>query len=111
MPLLILLGHGNCSITEYTQKSYPEIKEHFSTILSCVYPAIDIDKNSLESEDKLAKHHTIWVEEYLMNNSQIIKKAVLNNKLYTAKCHLSHQTGRVHLIDETMNELELKDIQ
>lgn len=111
VPLLILLGHDNCGVMEYAQESYPEVKEHFSTILSCVYPAIDIDKNSLESEDKLAKHHTIWVEEFLMNNSQIIKDAVSNNKLYIAKCHLSHQTGRVHLIDEKMNELELKDIE
>lgn len=110
VPLLILLGHDNCGVMEYAQASYPEVKENFSTILQCVYPAIDIDKNSLESEDKLAKHHTIWVEEFLMKNSEIIKKSVEQNKLYIAKCHLSHQTGRVHLIDEQMNELELEDL-
>ena len=110
VPLLILLGHDNCGVMEYAQASYPEIKENFQTILKCVYPAIDIDKNSLESEDKLAKHHTLWVEEFLMKHSKIVKEAVKNNDLYIAKCHLSHQTGRVHLIDDKMNELELKDI-
>lgn len=110
VPLLILLGHDNCGVMEYAQASYPEIKEHFQTILKCVYPAIDIDKNSLESEDKLAKHHTIWVEEFLMNNSEIIREAVMSNRLYIAKCHLSHQTGKVHLLDANMNELEIEEI-
>ena len=63
---------------EYAQSSYPEIKENFQTILKCVYPAIDMDKKSLESEDKLAKHHTLWVEEFLLNNSKIVKEAVEN---------------------------------
>ena len=110
VPLLILLGHDNCGVMEYAQESYPEVKEHFQTILKCVYPAIDMDKNSLESEDKLAKHHTIWVEEFLMKNSEIIRKAVENQKLYIAKCHLSHETGKVHLLDFDENELEIKDI-
>ena len=50
VPLLILLGHDNCGVMEYAQASYPEVKEHFQSILKCVYPAIDIDKNSLSSE-------------------------------------------------------------
>lgn len=111
VPLLILLGHDNCGVMEYAQSSYPEIKENFQSILKCVYPAIDIDKNSLESEDKLAKHHTIWVEEFLINNSKIIKSAVENDKLYIAKCHLSHQTGKVHLLDNSLQELEIIDIK
>ena len=110
VPLLMLLGHDNCGVMEYAQESYPEIKEHFQTILKCVYPAIDIDKNSLESEDKLAKHHTIWVEEFLLKNSKIIRDAVENKKLYIAKCHLSHKTGRVHLIDSYMHEFETEEI-
>ena len=72
--------------------------------------AIDIDKKSLESEDKLAKHHTIWVEEFLLKNSKIIRDAVANKKLYIAKCHLSHKTGRVHLIDSYMHEFETEEI-
>ena len=86
----------------------PEIKEHFQSILKCVYPAIDIDKNSLDSEDKLAKHHTVWVEEFLLKNSQIVKQAVVNKKLYIAKCHLSHQTGKVHLLNSNMDEINIK---
>ena len=108
IPLLILLGHDNCGVMEYAQESYPEIKEHFQSILKCVYPAIDIDKNSLDSEDKLAKHHTIWVEEFLLKNSQIVKQAVVNKKLYIAKCHLSHQTGKVHLLNSNMDEINIK---
>ena len=110
VPLLMLLGHDNCGVMEYAQESYPEVKENFQTILKCVYPAIDIDKNSLESEDTLAKHHTIWVEEFLMNNSSIIRNAVKNKELYIAKCHLSHETGRVHLLDMEMHELETDEI-
>ena len=110
VPLLMLLGHDNCGVMEYAQASYPEVKDNFQTILKCVYPAIDIDKKSLESEDKLAKHHTLWVEEFLMNNSNIIKDAVDSKKLYIAKCHLSHETGKVHLLDSEMNELEIEDI-
>ena len=110
VPLLMLLGHDNCGVMEYAQESYPEVKENFQTILKCVYPAIDIDKNSLESEDKLAKHHTIWLEEFLLKNSEIIRKAVEDKKLYIAKCHLSHETGQVHLLDMEMHELETDEI-
>ena len=90
---------------EYAQSSYPEIKENFQSILKCVYPAIDIDKNSLSSEDKLAKHHTLWVEEFILNNSKIVREAVNDKKLYIAKCHLCHKTGRVKLIDANMDEI------
>jgi len=110
VPLLMLLGHDNCGVMEYAQASYPEVKEYFPTILKCVYPAIDIDSSSLTSEDKLAKHHTIWVEEFLLNHSSIIKNAVENKKLYIAKCHLSHQTGEVTLLDSNMERIDIKDI-
>ena len=45
-----------------------------------------------------------------MNNSKIIKDAVERGELYIAKCHLSHQTGRVHLLNEIMDELEIEEI-
>ena len=110
VPLLILLGHDNCGVMEYAQSSYPEIKENFQTILKCVYPAIDMDKKSLESEDKLAKHHTLWVEEFLLKNSRIIKEAVIKQQLYIAKCHLSHKTGKVHVLNDLEQELEIEDL-
>ena len=47
VPLVLLLGHDNCGVMEYAQASYPDIKEHFSTILNCVYPVIDKDKLAL----------------------------------------------------------------
>lgn len=110
VPLLILLGHDNCGVMEYAKSSYPEDKEHFSSILKCVYPAIDIDSASLNSNECLAKHHTLWVEEFLLKHSEIIKNAVNNNELYIAKCHLCHQTGRVKLIDENLEEVALNNI-
>ena len=111
VPLIILLGHDNCGVMEYAQESYPEIKENFQSILKCVYPAVDRDKTALKSEDRLAKQHTLWVERFLMENSEIIKKAVEEKKLYIAKCHLSHTSGRVYLMDSKFNEIEIKDIE
>ncbi len=110
IPLLVLLGHDNCGVMEYAQECYPEIKENFQSILRCVYPAVNIDKAALKSEDALAKQHTLWVEEFLLNNSQIIKNAVNENKLYIAKCHLSHKTGRVSLINSDLGEIKISDI-
>lgn len=110
VPLLMLLGHDNCGVMEYAKLSYPNQKEHFSSILNSVYPAIDIDTNSLKSNECLAKHHTLWVEEFLLNNSTIIKNAVNNKELYIAKCHLCHQTGRVRLIDENLEEIKLDNV-
>jgi hypothetical protein len=40
----------------------------------------------------------LWVEEYLLNNSEIIKDAVEKGELYIAKCHFDHNTGEVNLI-------------
>ncbi len=107
VPLLILLGHDNCGVMEYAKDSYPDVKEHFQSILKCVYPAVDKDKTSLESDEKLAKQHTLWVEEFLLNNSAIVKNAVDNGELYIAKCHLCHETGRVKLLDEKLDEINI----
>ena len=108
VPLLMLLGHDNCGVMEYAKDSYPEVKEYFQSILKCVYPAVDIDKKTLESDEILAKQHTLWVEEFLLKESDIIHSAVNNGKLYIAKCHLCHQTGRVKLIDENLEEIKLE---
>ena len=53
---------------------------------------------------------SIKTEEYILNNSEIIKSAVENNKLYLAKCHLCHQTGKVYLLDSNLDYVDIKDI-
>ncbi len=109
-PLLLLLGHDNCGVMEYAQKTYPDIKEDFKAILSSVYPVIENDKTALNDENKLAKLHTLWVEKYILNHSRIIKNAVLNNELYIAKCHLCHNSGEVSLLDDNLEKIKLEDI-
>ncbi|MBR2499689.1 MAG: hypothetical protein IKB60_01275 [Clostridia bacterium] len=43
-------------------------------------------------------------------NSTIVKDAVEKKILYIAKCHLCHQTGKVWLIDENLEEVKLDNI-
>lgn len=97
VPLLILLGHDDCGVMKYANEQYPEIKEDFQSILKSVYPVID-GKGKLDCNNEFARKHTLWVEEYLLNNSKIIKNAVEQGSLYIAKCHFNHNTGEVTLI-------------
>lgn len=110
VPLLMLLGHDNCGVMEYAQATYPKVDKDFQSILQCVYPAIESDKTALESEDKLAKQHTLWVEEFILKNSDIVREAVSRGNLYIAKCHLSHQTGEVSFLDAELHELHSQDL-
>ncbi len=110
IPLIILLGHDNCGVMEYAQGCYPEVKECFKSILKCVYPAIEKDKTALRCENVLAKQHTLWVEEFLLNHSSIIKKAVDEDRLFIAKCHLSHTDGKVTLINSNLDEISVDEI-
>ncbi len=97
VPLLILLGHDDCGVMKYANEQYPNIKEDFQSILKSVYPVID-GKGKFECNNEFARKHTLWVEDYLLNNSKIIKEYVENEKLYIAKCHFDHNTGEVSLI-------------
>ena len=97
VPLLILLGHDDCGVMKYANEQYPNVTEEFKSILQCVYPVID-GKGKFDCNNEFAKKHTIWVEDYLINNSKIISDAVKNDKLYIAKCHFNHNTGEVQLI-------------
>ncbi len=97
VPLLILLGHDDCGVMKYANEQYPNVTEEFKSILQCVYPVID-GKGKFDCNNEFAKKHTIWVEDYLINNSEIISDAVKNDKLYIAKCHFNHNTGEVQLI-------------
>ena len=111
VPLVMLLGHDNCGVMEYAQATYPKTGEQFSSILKCVYPAIDKAPLALNSEDELARQHTLWVEEFLLNNSNIIKHAVENNKLYIAKCHLCHKTGKVYFLDADLHSMVISELE
>lgn len=104
VPLLILLGHDDCGVMTYANEHYPEITENFQSILNCVYPVLD-GSGKMECNNKFARKHTVWVEDYLMKNSDIIKNAVENNELYIAKCHFDHNTGKVSLIDNELNNI------
>lgn len=104
VPLLILLGHDDCGVMTYANDHYPEITENFQSILKCVYPAID-KNNKIACNNTFARKHTVWVENYILRNSKIIKTAVENNELYIAKCHFDHNTGEVYLIDQDLNKI------
>lgn len=104
VPLLILLGHDDCGVMTYANEHYPEVTEHFQSILKCVYPVID-GKGKVNCNNKFARQHTVWVEDYLMEHSNIIKDAVKKGDLYIAKCHFNHNTGKVSEIDRDLNEI------
>lgn len=104
VPLLILLGHDDCGVMTYANEHYPEVTEHFQSILKCVYPVID-GKGKVDCNNKFARQHTVWVEDYLMEHSSIIKDAVEKGELYIAKCHFDHNTGKVSEIDRDLNEV------
>ncbi len=97
IPLLILLGHDDCGVMQYACNSYPNTPEHFNSIMSCVYPVFT-EYGEIKDNNDFAKKHTYWVEKMLLDRSEIIKAAVENKKLYIAKCHLDHSTGKVELM-------------
>ncbi|MBR2082836.1 MAG: hypothetical protein IJ876_07550 [Elusimicrobiaceae bacterium] len=97
VPLLILLGHDDCGVMKYASEQYPELPEHFQSILKCVYPVID-KKGKFDCNNEFARKHTLWVEKYLLEHSDIIQKAVQKDQLYIAKCHFNHHTGQVELL-------------
>ncbi len=104
VPLLILLGHDDCGVMTYANEHYPEFTDNFQSILKCVYPVID-KAGQMNCNNKFARKHTVWVEDYLLEHSQIIKTAVDEGKLYIAKCHFDHNSGEVYLIDHDLNRI------
>lgn len=104
VPLLILLGHDDCGVMNYANTHYPEITEEFQSILKCVYPVID-HAGQLDCNNKFARKHTLWVENFLLENSKILKSAVDEGNLYIAKCHFDHHTGEVYMINENLDTI------
>lgn len=97
VPLLILLGHDDCGVMKYAKEHYPEITNDFKSILSSVYPVLNKNED-IKCHNFFAQEHTKWVEEVLLEKSEIIKNAVNSGRLYIAKCHFDHSTGLVNLI-------------
>ena len=104
VPLIILLGHDDCGVMTYANEHYPNITEDFQSILNCVYPVID-HAGQLNCNNKFARKHTVWVEEFLLNNSPIIKSSIEEGKLYIAKCHFDHNSGEVYMINENLERI------
>ncbi|MBQ8886082.1 MAG: hypothetical protein IJY61_00080 [Candidatus Gastranaerophilales bacterium] len=98
VPLLLLLGHDDCGVMKYAREHYPTITKEFESIMKAVYPVLD-KKEDITCHNFFAQQHTIWVEETLLTNSQIVKEAVDKGDLYIAKCHFDHSTGLVDLIE------------
>lgn len=97
LPLLILLGHDDCGVMKYAKDNYPKDTKDFKSIMSCVYPVLDKNED-ITCHNFFAQEHTRWVEDILMEKSEIVKNAVNNGELYIAKCHFDHSTGLVNLI-------------
>lgn len=104
VPLLILLGHDDCGVMTYANEHYPKVTENFQSLLKCVYPVFD-EYGQITSNNNVAKKHTVWVKDYILKNSKIIRTASENGDLYIAKCHFDHNSGEVFLIDHDLNRL------
>ena len=66
--------------------------------MKAVYQVLN-KKEDITYHNFFAQQHTLWVEETLLTNSQIVKQAVKKGDLYIAKCHFDHSTGLVDLIE------------
>ncbi len=100
LPLLILLGHDDCGIMQYACETYPQTPFQFNSIMDCVYPVFT-EYGKIKDSNDFAKKHTYWVEQMLLDHSEIIRKAVASKNLYIAKCHLNHLTGKVDILPDT----------
>ena len=64
VPLLILLGHDDCGVMKYAKEHYPEPVEDFKSIISAVYPVLELHED-IKCHNFFAMKHTLWVEEVL----------------------------------------------
>ena len=106
-PDVLIFVHSAEEISKvmtYANEHYPEITDEFQSILKCVYPVID-QAGQLNCNNKFARKHTVWVENFLLENSPIIKSAVDDGRLYIAKCHFDHNTGEVYMIDSDLHKV------
>jgi len=99
LPLLILLGHDDCGVMQFACDTYPQEPTCFNSIMNCVYPVFE-NYGEIKDNNDFARKHTYWVEQMLLERSEIIRKAVENKELYIAKCHLDHSTGKVEILPD-----------
>lgn len=97
VPLIILLGHDDCGVMKYAREHYPVMTKDFKSIMGCVYPVLDKEED-ITCHNYFAQTHTVWVENTLLEKSEIIKEAVQNKQTMIVKCHFDHSTGLVNLI-------------
>lgn len=104
VPLVMLLGHDDCGVMTYANANYPKMTENFQSLLKCVYPVFD-KYGQITCNNNVAQKHTVWVKDYIMEHSAIIREAVEKGELYLAKCHFDHNSGEVFFIDHDLNRL------
>ena len=88
----------------YANANYPNMTENFQSLLKCVYPVFD-KYGQITCNNNVAQKHTVWVKDYILEHSKIIKEAVDKGELYLAKCHFDHNSGEVFFIDHDLNRL------
>ena len=93
IPLLVLLGHDDCGVMKYAVDHYPEPKE-YKHLMSTVTPVLK--ENGCHND--LAKAHTNYVAEVLLEKSKILKEACDSNRLLIVKSHFIFETGKVEIL-------------
>lgn len=93
LPLIVLVGHDNCGVMKYAQNNYPEPKE-YKALMSTVIPVLKAD----DCYNNLAKNHTHYIKEALIDRSEIIKQAYDNKELMIVETHFNFDTGAIELI-------------
>jgi len=97
VPLVVLLGHDDCGVMKHANAQHPAEPREFKSLMKCVYPALD-GLNYKIHEDEVAKKHTGLVKE-ILERSEIIRQAVDAGETYLARCHFSHLTGVVEVLE------------
>lgn len=94
LPLLILIGHDNCGVMKYAVNSYKREKK-YNALMSTVVPLLD---DSPSCHNNLAKRHTVFVKETLLEKSHIIRQAYEDKELKIVQTHFNFETGLIELL-------------
>jgi len=94
VPLVVIMGHDDCGVMEFSNEQYPEKSNEFKSFTRCLYPVIESFEER-PTNIQLSKQYAISAKKILIENSEIIRHAVESGKLHIEKCHLGHTSGRV----------------